>query len=258
MQAHFADVLGIGLPTVLFLIAGAAVAGFIDSICGGGGLISVPVLLMAGFSPAQAISANKLQGTLGALASTHYYFGKKVIDFQILKKMALGAVVGGVIGTLAVNLVGNKFMEVILPFMLVSMALYFAFSPKVGDHQGSATMTLSVLGGSVIPAIGFYDGFFGPGAGTFYLTSLISLAGMSVTQAMAYSRVLNLVSNAASLFLFIALGKMAWIAGIAMSIGEVIGVYLGSHLVHKNGTRLVRPLVVVACIGMATKVVFFR
>jgi uncharacterized membrane protein YfcA len=253
MFAHIFHLAGIGLHTFLFLVAGSAVAGFIDSMCGGGGLISIPVLLMGGFNPAQAIAANKLQGTLGAITSTHYYLGKRVIDPRILRKIIPGAVIGGVLGTFAVNIAGNHFMTRILPVMLIAMAIYFAFSSKVNDQQREPRMALPVIGATLIPLIGFYDGFFGPGAGTFYLTCLISIAGFAVTQAMAYSRVLNLASNAASLLLFILMGKMVWGAGIAMSIGEVVGVYAGSHLVYEKGAKLVRPLVVVACIAMAIK-----
>lgn len=250
---HFHEMFGVSIYVVLFLIAGATVAGFIDSICGGGGLISVPILLLAGFTPAEAIAANKLQGTLGGLASTHYYLNKKIIEWAVLKKMTLGSLLGGALGTLMVYFVGNSFMETALPIMLVAMAFYFAFSPQVSDVGGKAVMPISMLGASVIPCIGLYDGFFGPGAGTFYLMALVSLGGMAMTHAVAYSRVLNLFSNAISLSIFILLGKMVWVAGFAMSIGEVAGVYLGSHLVQKNGTRLVKPLVVVACIGMAIK-----
>ncbi|SDT27001.1 TSUP family transporter [Pseudomonas prosekii] len=253
---HFQEIVGISPYIVLFLIVGATAAGFIDSICGGGGLISVPVLLLAGFSPAQAIAANKLQGTLGGLASTHYYLNKNIIEWTVLRKMTIGSVIGGAFGTLIVNFVGNGFMETALPIMLVGMAFYFAFSPSVSDVGGKAIMPISMLGASVIPCIGIYDGFFGPGAGTFYLMALVSLGGMAMTQAVAYSRVLNLFSNAISLMIFIALGKMVWAAGLAMSLGEVIGVYLGSHLVHKNGVKLVKPLVVVACIGMAIKSIY--
>ncbi|KVD61670.1 TSUP family transporter [Burkholderia ubonensis] len=253
MIEHLVQWSGIGLHTFIFLVVGAACAGFIDSICGGGGLISIPVLLMGGFSPAQAIAANKLQGTLGAVASTQYYLGKKVIDARILRKLAIGAVGGGLLGTLVVNFVGNKFMTYILPVMLIAMAVYFAFSSKVSDVESEPRMALGTIGMTLVPLIGFYDGFFGPGAGTFYMTCLISVAGLAVTQAMAYSRVLNLISNATSLILFIVMGKMVWGAGIAMSIGEVAGVYAGSHLVHKNGVRLVKPLVVLACIAMAAK-----
>ena len=250
---HFFQLLGVGPYTALFLVAGSAVAGFIDSLCGGGGLISIPVLLMGGFTPAQAIAANKLQGTLGAVASTHYYFGKGVLDIGVLCKIGGGAAVGGLLGTIAVNRIGNHFMAKIMPVMLIAMAVYFAFSSGVGDKEHKPRMALSAVAASLIPLIGFYDGFFGPGAGTFYLACLISVAGFAVTRAMAYSRILNLISNAASLILFVVLGKMVWGAGIAMSLGEVMGVYAGSRLVHKHGARLVRPLVVIACVVMAIK-----
>ncbi|CAH2809538.1 MAG: hypothetical protein CBARDCOR_6720, partial [uncultured Caballeronia sp.] len=178
---HVLQLPGISLHTFLFLVIGAAFAGFIDSICGGG-LISIPVLLMGGFAPApQAIAANKLQGTLGAIASTQYYLGKKVIDTRVLSKVAIGAGIGGLAGTLVVNVVDNRFMTMILPVMLMAMAVYFAFSSKVTDMQSEPRLSLKAIGMTIILLIGFYDGFFGPGAGTFYMTCLISVAGLAVT-----------------------------------------------------------------------------
>nr|UOP04467.1 TSUP family transporter [Conchiformibius kuhniae] len=248
---------GLDLGVMAFLIVGAAVAGFIDALCGGGGLISIPVLLTAGFSPAQAIAANKLQGAVGALASTHYYAGKGVLDKRRLWALLPPALLGGGLGTLAIQFVGNRFMSYALPVMLILMAAYFAFSKQIKDEPRTAKMGVAAFSFTVVPLIGFYDGFFGTGAGTFYLAAVTMLLGMSLTAGMAYSRVLNLASNLVSLAIFIYLGKMVWLAGILMTVGEVAGVYLGSHLVYKNGAKLVKPLVVVACVAMALKYLFW-
>lgn len=247
------ELLGLDLSIILFLIIGAGIAGFIDAICGGGGLISIPVLLTAGFTPAQAIAANKLQGAVGALASTHYYAGKGILDPKLLLRLLPLAIIGGGLGTLAIQFVGNRFMSYALPVMLILMALYFAFSKEIRDEPRAAKWGVGLCAFTVVPAIGFYDGFFGPGAGTFYLAALTLLLGMGMTAGMAYSRVLNLASNLVSLLIFIYLGKMVWLAGILMTIGEVIGVYLGSRLVYQNGAKLVKPLVVIACVAMAIK-----
>ncbi|MHB0777580.1 TSUP family transporter [Halomonas sp. WWR20] len=245
------DLFGLSLGVILFLVIGAMVAGFIDSICGGGGLISIPVLMLGGLNPAQAIAANKLQGAFGALASTHYFYNKKILDWHTMKSMFLGAMAGGALGTLTLNFLGNALLEKILPFLLIAMAIYFMISRDVNDISQKAKISLPMLGCFVVPFVGFYDGFFGPGAGSFYMMALIALAGMSVTKALAYSRALNLTSNMVSLIIFIALGKMVWVAGVAMSIGEVVGVYMGSSLVHRKGVRLVKPLLVTACVCMA-------
>lgn len=247
---------GLGIEIILFLLVGSAVAGFIDAVCGGGGLISVPVLLTAGFSPAQAIAANKLQGAVGGLASTHYYAGKGLLDKKQLLIMLPPALVGGAAGTFSIALLGNEFMAKILPVMLILMALYFFFSKEITGSERSPKLSIGMFSFTIIPLISFYDGFFGPGAGTFYLLAVTSLLGMTVVRGMAYSRVLNLASNLISLLVFIYLGKMAWIAGIIMAIGETIGVYIGSHFVYKNGAKLVRPLVVVACTLMAIKFLY--
>lgn len=137
MLEYMQEFIGFGLPTLLFLVVGATVAGF---------------------NPVQAISANKLQGTLGALASTHYYLGKGIINLAILRSLGLGAMLGGALGTCLVYFIGNCFLEFLLPFMLVTMALYFSFSRQVGDQQQESVLSLVALACSVIPVIGFYDG----------------------------------------------------------------------------------------------------
>lgn len=250
------EILGLGLDIILFLIAGAMIAGFVDAVCGGGGLISVPVLLTAGFSPAQAIAANKLQGAVGALASTHYYAGKGILNPKDLLILLPPALIGGAVGTFTIAFLGNEFMSKILPIMLIVMALYFFLSKEVSDVERPPRLGIGLFSLTIVPLIAFYDGFFGPGAGTFYLLAVTSILGMTVVKGMAYSRVLNLASNLISLIVFICLGKMAWAAGITMAIGETIGVYLGSHFVYKNGAKLVKPLVVIACILMALKFLY--
>lgn len=250
------EIFGIGFDIILFLVTGAMLAGFVDAVCGGGGLISVPVLLTAGFSPAQAIAANKLQGAVGALASTHYYAGKGILDKKLLLALLPPALIGGAIGTLTIAFLGNEFMAKILPIMLIIMATYFFFSKEISDVERPPKLGVGLFSLLIVPLIAFYDGFFGPGAGTFYLLAVTSILGMTVVKGMAYSRVLNLASNLISLLVFIYLGKMAWVAGITMAIGETIGVYLGSHFVYKNGAKLVRPLVVIACVIMAIKFIY--
>lgn len=250
------ELLGLSIDIVVFLLIGSCIAGFIDAICGGGGLISIPVLLTAGFSPAQAIAANKLQGTVGAIASTQYYLNKGVLDKKLLIALLPPAIIGGAIGTATLSLLPSTLLEKILPFLLIAMALYFYFSKNLSDTTKKAKMGIFLFSWTIIPVIAFYDGFFGAGAGTFYLLAVTSLLGFAATKAMAYSRVLNLASNLISLLVFIYLGKMAWMAGILMAIGETIGVYLGSHLVVKNGAKLMRPLVVIACVLMAIKLLW--
>lgn len=250
------EIFGLGLNIILFLVTGAMLAGFVDAVCGGGGLISVPILMTAGFSPAQAVAANKLQGAVGALASTHYYARKGILDKKLLLVLLPPALIGGAIGTLTIMFLGNEFMAKVLPVMLIIMAIYFFFSKEISDVERPPQLGVGLFSLLIVPLIAFYDGFFGPGAGTFYLLAVTSILGMTVVKGMAYSRVLNLTSNLISLTVFIYLGKMAWVAGITMAIGETIGVYLGSYFVYKNGAKLVRPLVVIACVIMAIKFIY--
>lgn len=250
------DLLGLGFDIIIFLIVGSAFAGFVDAISGGGGLISVPVLLMAGFSPAQAVSANKLQGAVGAIASVHYYSSKGVLEKDKLIVLLPPALIGGALGTFLLHWLGNEVMSKVIPVMLILSAVYFFFSKSIREEDVLPKIPISIFAATIIPLIALYDGFFGPGAGTFYLLGLVSLLGMNAVKGMAYSRTLNLASNLISLIIFIYLGKMAWLAGIMMAIGETIGVYLGSHFVYKKGAKLVKPLIVIVCILMSIKLIY--
>lgn len=119
------NILQFSIGPMVLLLSGAILAGFVDALSGGGGLISIPVLLCAGLSPTQAIAANKLQGTVGALASTHYYWGKGLLDKKQLIRLCIPALCGGGLGTLSLTLLGNAVMAKILPLLLLFMALYF-------------------------------------------------------------------------------------------------------------------------------------
>ncbi len=156
---------GLGIDVVAFLLIGSFVAGLIDAICGGGGLISIPVLLSAGFSPIQAIAANKLQGAAGSLTSAYYYLDKGLLDKKHLMALIPPSLLGGVAGTLMLNYLSADFLSKLLPVLLVVMALYFLFSKQLSDKQRLAKMSLFGFASVVVPLIAFYDGFFGAGAG---------------------------------------------------------------------------------------------
>jgi uncharacterized membrane protein YfcA len=240
-------------PEILALLFTAAVAaGFIDAIAGGGGLITIPALLAVGVPPVAAIATNKVQGSCGTAAATWTYWRKGRIDFVLLKWPLIATVVGAVFGAVAVTFVDTAWLMVLLPVLLAGIAIYFLIGPKANDEDVHARLTPFAFG-AVAGGIGLYDGFFGPGSGSFFALALVTLLGMGLTRATAHAKALNLASNAISVVVFAVGGHVLWAVGLTMAVGQILGGWLGSHTAMRFGPRLIRPLLVVICLGMVAK-----
>ncbi len=241
---------------IFFLFAVAAVAGFVDSIAGGGGLIAMPALLFAGLSPVQALATNKLQGTGGTLSASYYFISRGAVDLKAMKVPIIMTFLGSGLGTILVQMIDASILKQLIPFFLIGIVLYFLFSPSVGDQEGSQKISLTVFAFTAAMTIGFYDGFFGPGTGSFFAAAFVSLLGFSITKATAHTKILNCTSNIASLLFFIIGGNVVWLAGLVMMAGQVIGARLGSKVVLSNGRKLIRPMIVVVSLAMTAKVLW--
>ena len=241
------------LGTLAALFAVAAVAGCIDAIAGGGGLLCVPALLWGGLSPAQTLATNKLQSAVGTFSATWHFHKAGAIDAQALRWVALAVLAGAVAGSATVQTVDPGFLRQALPPMLMAIAAYFLLKPDLGELDRQQRLSMTVFALTAAPAIGFYDGFFGPGAGSFYAIALVDLLGFNLTRATAHTKLLNLISNAASLLTFLLGGKIVWSVGLVMGAGQFIGAKLGSHLVLTRGAKLVRPLLVVMSVALTIK-----
>jgi uncharacterized membrane protein YfcA len=237
---------------VALLVLAALCAGFIDSIAGGGGLIAVPALLAAGINPVAALATNKVQGSFGTASATYAYWRAGLIDFRPLKAPLIVTLVGAAIGAWLLTLVDPHWLMVLLPFLLVAIAVYFLTAPKMAEidsHARLAPLAYAFVAG----AIGLYDGFFGPGTGSFFALSLISLMGMGLTRATAHAKALNLMSNIVSVAVFATSGHVLWLLGLAMAIGQFVGGRLGAKAAMRFGGALIRPLLVVISLGMTAK-----
>ncbi len=163
---------------VLFFVA--ILAGFIDSLAGGGGLLTVPALMAAGMPPAQALATNKLQACGGSLSATLYFVRRKVVSLADQKLNILMTFIGSTAGALLVQHVQSDILKQILPLLVIGIGLYFLLMPKLGEADRQRRLYglpfALVAGGSV----GFYDGFFGPGAGSFYALAFVTLAGFNL------------------------------------------------------------------------------
>lgn len=241
-------------PHLLFLLAAAGFfAGFVDSIAGGGGLITVPAMLIAGIPPLQTLGTNKVQSVFGAASATIAYARKGHVNLQEQLPMALMAVMGGALGAALATIVPGSVLRGIMPVLLIAIALYFAFKPNLGDVDKHRRMTPFVFGLTLVPAIGFYDGVFGPGTGSFLMLAFVSLAGFGMLKATAHTKMLNLGSNIGALVVFVSFGATLWKIGLMMGVCQFMGAQLGSRLAMRTGARLIKPLLVIVCIAFTIK-----
>ena len=228
-------------------------AGFVDAIAGGGGLISVPALLWSGLPPVQALATNKLQASFGSFTATLNYYRNGLVKLRELRLAVLFTFFGSAAGALLVQTLPTEFLEWLIPVLLILFAIYFLFSPGAGVNERHHRITPALFGLLIGSSVGFYDGFFGPGTGTFFTFAFIALLGYSLPQATGGTKLLNFTSNFAALAVFILSGKVIWLVGIVMGVGQILGAWLGSHVTIRHGSRVIRPVLVTVSILIAAK-----
>jgi uncharacterized protein len=239
--------------TLALLIVAAFVAGFVDSIAGGGGLISLPALLLAGMPPVEAVATNKLQSTFGTAMSSYRYWKAGLTDLSTLKAAVLATAIGAAFGGAALRIIDPALLAKGIPIVLICVALYVAFGPKASDQDSEARLTPLAFAWGVAAPIGFYDGMFGPGTGSFFAVAFVTLAGLGLLRATAHTKVLNFVSNIAGLAVFIASGKVIFAVGLPMAVGQTLGAYVGSKTAITHGAGLIRPMIVIVSCAIAVR-----
>ena len=238
------------LPLLLLI---GVIAGFVDAIAGGGGLVSLPALLWAGLPPVEALATNKLQGTAGTFTSTLNYMRHGLIKPRQLLLAVVCTALGAAAGAMLVQQFSNDLLSQVIPWLLICFALYFFFSPRMDGRQHPQRINLLPFSLIIGFSVGFYDGFFGPGAGSFFTLAFVLLLGYSLPHAIGGTKLLNFTSNLVALLVFLLSGKIVWVVGLAMGVGQMIGAYTGSHLAVRHGARLIRPLLVVVSVGVSIK-----
>ncbi|MEO5810149.1 MAG: TSUP family transporter [Sphingomicrobium sp.] len=237
------------------LTATAVLTGFVDAIAGGGGLIMMPALLFAGVPPLNALATNKLQSMFGTATACWNYARKGLVDWRTYRVTLVLIFIGAAAGVAAVQLVKADSLRLVIPLLLLGVALYVIVSPRMTDEDAHERIGVGVyhpLGA----ALGFYDGFFGPGVGSFYTTTLVALRGLGLTRATALTKLFNLTSNLASVLVFALSGKMFWLLGLTMAAGSITGGWLGSHTAMRFGARVIRPLLVILSLGLTTRLIW--
>ncbi|WP_119969391.1 TSUP family transporter [Shewanella japonica] len=242
------------IAVILFFVA--ILAGFIDAIAGGGGLLTIPALMWAGLPPAAALGTNKLQACGGSFFASLYFIRKGMVDLKQAKLSIVCAFAGAAVGTIIVQMIDVSVLELVLPFLILAIGCYFLFSKKISENDKLQVLTPTVFAFTAALGVGFYDGFFGPGTGSFFALAFVSLAGYGLAKATAHAKILNFATNISSLIFFLIGGQVAIVLGLIMLVGQAIGATLGSRLVMTKGVKIIKPLVVTMSFLMSFKLLW--
>ncbi len=240
----------LSIQTLAVLFGAAVLGGFVDSIAGGGGIITVPALLAVGLPPHLALGTNKLQAVFGSFTAAMNYRRGGMVRWRNMVGGIACTAAGALVGTLAVQTVSADLLTRVIPLLLMAIFLYMLCRPELGathqPHRISPRLFYLIFG----LLLGFYDGFFGPGTGSFWAMAFISGLGFDLKKTTAHTKVMNFTSNLTALAFFMLGGNVLLVAGLVMGVGQVAGAFLGSHLVLARGTRFIR--VFFLCVVAAT------
>lgn len=247
------------LNTWITLCSIGFVAGFIDAIAGGGGMLTIPALLTSGLPPHLALGTNKLAASFGSFTASIAFYRKKLFNPYFWRHSIYATAIGAILGTLMVNFLSTDFLEKALPVIIVLTALYTVFSKNIIHDSSELPKNISNLRTKQIIqglSLGFYDGVAGPGTGAFWTVSSTILYKINILFSSGLARSTNFVSNFCSLLTFIYLGYVNFILGISIGIFIMLGAMVGSHYAIKLGSKFIRPVFAVIVIGMAINLAY--
>lgn len=211
----------------------AFIAATIDTLAGGGGLITVPAILLTGMNPVMALGTSKLQSAIGELSACLYFMKDKNINYKLLKMGFLFVIMGSIIGTVLLQITPTVKLEDIIPWLLLSVLIYFIWTQraKFQDNTSQNLIPENKRFFGLGSAIGFYNGFFGPGTGSIWALALMRVFKLNLQQATIYAKPLNLAGNLSALSIFIVAGRVNFLAALLMGLGSYVGGKCGASLV---------------------------
>jgi uncharacterized membrane protein YfcA len=243
---------------IIFLCSAGFLAAFVDAIAGGGGLISVPAYFAIGFPPHFTLGTNKFSSSFGSITSTLRFAKSGKVDKNLLKILLPFVFLGAVVGVSTVLVLDPNILKPIVLILLVSVGIYSFFSKSVGledRYEGTNKKNLTI--GCIFAFVmGFYDGFFGPGAGSFIIFGLISIYGFDFVRASGNAKAMNFTSNITSVVLFAINGKIFYLMGIPMALFMILGARVGSKLALKEGAKFIKPIFVTMSLAVAGKMLY--
>tara|TARA_B100001029_G_C14935099_1_gene379915 strand:+ start:39 stop:788 length:750 start_codon:yes stop_codon:yes gene_type:complete len=234
---------------ILFFVA--LIASAIDAIAGGGGLLVVPTMLLLGMNPLVTLGTNKLQSCFGTATSSFNYYKNGLLKEKNIYFLISLSFIGSLIGTLLVSQLSNQLLSNLIPILLISAAIFLILNK---GNRLNISKSLMIAFTPLILIIGFYDGFFGPGTGTFFVLTFLIIKERNLMEATAATKVLNFTSNFASYIVFQTKGFVIIELALIMAIAQIIGAYVGSKLAIKNGEKFVRPVIVLISILLSIRI----
>ncbi|MGB1238306.1 MAG: TSUP family transporter [Pseudomonadales bacterium] len=242
-----------GIEILILLFFTALAAGLVDTLAGGGGLISLPVLLLVQVPPIQALATNKLQGAFGTFTAAATMLKKRMVRWRDIRVAFAMSLLGASLGTLLVQQIDTQTLELVIPVLMFALGTYLLFNKGAGAQETKAKISARAHKYIVVPIIGFYDGFWGPGAGSFFTVTSIYFRGKQLIAATAETKLLNFASNVASLVVFIWAGQAIWEIGLVMIAGQIAGAMLGSRIIVKGNISFIRPVIIFICFAVAIR-----
>lgn len=232
-------------------------AGFIDAIAGGGGLISLPAYLLAGLPPHLAIGTNKLSSAMGTLVATGQFVRKGYMSWRLALPSILPTLVGAWMGSLISLVIPNRIFMLLMLVLLPCLAFYiFTHRTLARDHEPIITPRIIAIVLASALVVGMYDGFYGPGTGTFLMLLLTGAAQLTIRQAAGITKAINLTSNIVSLAVFLYHGTVDIRLGAAAALFSIAGNYLGARSFIRKGESIARPIIIVVLGLLTVKILY--
>ncbi|MGL5250500.1 MAG: sulfite exporter TauE/SafE family protein [Enterovibrio sp.] len=247
-------------PSSLIMLASIAfIAGFVDAVAGGGGMLTVPALLSFGLPAHLALGTNKLAATFASATAAYTYYRKKLFSPHFWLHAFLATLLGAIIGTLFVDQIPTQWLEKILPLVIVATAIYTLLQPQINNDsnalpEGDRYLKQKQWGQGL--ALGFYDGMAGPGTGAFWVVIAMSMYKLNMLIASGLAKAMNFTSNIASLATFIILGHVYWPLGLLMGACLMCGAYLGARSAIRFGAKFIRPIFITVVMALAIKLAY--
>ena len=250
----------ISVEVVLFLILAATFAGLVDSLAGGGGLIQLPALLVSlpDTSPSVILGTNKVPSFLGTLGATASYLRKIKPDFKLAAVMGLPAFIGSAMGaSVATKIPRDAFRPIIL-FLLIIVAIYTYLRKELGQVASAkfAGRNRFIIGAAVGAVIGFYDGIFGPGTGSFLMLALVAVLGFAFLEASVTAKLVNLATNLGAILVFGFNSQIIWALGLTMAVGNILGGFIGAKVGIRGGSVLIRRAFLVVTTALIIRLIY--
>ncbi len=244
--------------TLLIICPLVFCAGFVDAVAGGGGIISLPAYIFAGMPIHMAYGTNKFANGIGTFAASIKFLSSGNIKIKPALISAIGAIIGSWFGTQLVLLLDEKYLQYCLIIILPIVAVFLLFNRKIGVENNEKKVEhrkIYLVAGIIGLLIGAYDGFFGPGTGTFLVLAFTSFLGFNLITASGNAKIVNLASNFAALIAYILNGKVLFMIGIPAAICASLGNYLGAHFAIKSGAKIIKPIIILVIIMLFGKVI---